>query len=73
MVSHGLKHMEPCAGCWGERNNSCVKMFTVLLWRRTNYYYTMQVVPIGWVHRLTREGPLTEPNASKELPGHRNL
>lgn len=34
MVINGLQHVGLCAGCWGERTSSCVKMFTILFWRQ---------------------------------------
>lgn len=63
IFTNGLQYAGPCAGCWGERNTPCVKMFTVFLWRQIiiilcRWYW------VGWVHRLNREGPLTEPGVS---------
>ena len=38
----------------GEREILHVKMFTVLVWRQINYYYTMYVVS-GWVGTQVRQ------------------
>lgn len=66
IVINGLQHARPWAGCWGEENTPCVKMFAALCADRLITVTPCGWCWVGWAHRLSREGPPVEPGISKK-------